>query len=53
MTGKWKLPDDLRERAEKDADRIARRFLKESRHTVEVHFQEYLDSLEKEARRRS
>lgn len=46
ITGRWRLPSDLAARAERDADRIAKQFLKESRHTVEVHFQEYLETLE-------
>lgn len=48
IAGRWQMPADIRERAEREADRIARDFLPRKRHLVEVHFEAYSRSLESE-----
>ena len=48
ISGKWKLPKNLKELAEKDADQIEKEFLHRKRHTVEVHYHQYLRSLKKQ-----
>lgn len=49
--GSWKLPSNLKQLAEVEADRIAREFLPGKRHTIEVHFKPYLEQLLKEVRK--
>jgi hypothetical protein len=48
VAGRWALPADLANRAEQDANYIAKAFLKAKRHAVEVHFHPYLRQLQKE-----
>jgi len=53
ILGKWKLPFDIVQKAKDEADTISKMFLKQKRHTVEVHFKPYLHSLLKEIRKSS
>jgi len=48
IANRWKMPKDIRVLAEKDADQIDREFLKRKRHTVEVHYHQYLKKLQKQ-----
>jgi hypothetical protein len=48
VMGRWKLPENIKILAEKDADYIEKQFLKRKRHTIEVHYHSYLKSLLKE-----
>jgi hypothetical protein len=48
VAGRWSLPADVANRAEQDANYIAKEFLKAKRHAVEVHFHPYLRRLQKE-----
>jgi len=48
IAGKWKLPKNLKELANKDADQIEKEFLHRKRHTIEVHYHQYLRSLRKQ-----
>ena len=48
IAGRWKRPADLTERAEREADRIARDFLAQKRHVVEVHFDRFARQVEQE-----
>jgi len=45
---RWQLPKNIKALAEKDADQIDREFLKRKRHTVEVHYHQYLRKLKKQ-----
>lgn len=45
VMGRWTLPENIRELAEKDADYIAREFVKSKRHTIEVHYHPFLRKL--------
>ncbi|RMF31131.1 MAG: monooxygenase [Bacteroidetes bacterium] len=47
IMGRWQLPPNLRELAEKEADEIARQFLPSKRHSIEVHYHPYLRKLKK------
>ena len=48
IANRWKMPEDIRALAEKDADQIDKEFLKRKRHTVEVHYHQYLRRLRKQ-----
>ena len=48
MAGDYRLPADLRQRAEFDSDRIEREFQRSKRHTIEVHYHEFMRRLERE-----
>lgn len=45
---RWTLPKNIRTLAEQDADQIEKEFLKRKRHTVEVHYHQYLRKLKKQ-----
>ena len=45
---RYQLPRDLARKAEREADQIAKDFIKSKRHTVEVHFHPFLQELLKE-----
>lgn len=45
---RWNLPGNIEQLAEKDADEIDRYFLKRKRHTIEVHYHQYLRKLRKQ-----
>lgn len=47
IKGEWKLPENLRDLAKKEAEDIRRSFLPEKRHTIEVHYIPYLEKLAK------
>jgi cation diffusion facilitator CzcD-associated flavoprotein CzcO len=47
IKGEWKLPENLRSLAKKEAEDIRRSFLPEKRHTIEVHYIPYLQKLAK------
>ncbi|MGB3800816.1 MAG: NAD(P)-binding domain-containing protein [Lewinella sp.] len=51
MTGAYALPKKLRDLAEADSDRIDRDFQRSKRHTIEVHYHEFMRRLEKEMSR--
>ncbi|WP_116109284.1 NAD(P)-binding domain-containing protein [Lewinella sp. IMCC34191] len=51
MTGSYTLPPDLRARAEADSDRIDRDFQRSKRHTIEVHYHDFMYRLERELSR--
>ncbi len=44
---KWELPQNLRELAEKDSDKIAQKFMNTKRHSIEVDFHEFVAELKK------
>lgn len=48
LAGNWSLPNNVKELAEKDAERISKQFIKKAQHTIEVHFHEYLGELNKQ-----
>ncbi|PPK87214.1 cation diffusion facilitator CzcD-associated flavoprotein CzcO [Neolewinella xylanilytica] len=48
MAGTYRLPKDLRQRAEADSDRIERDFQRSKRHTIEVHYHAFMHRLERE-----
>ncbi|MFT7545030.1 MAG: hypothetical protein ACI8YO_001814, partial [Gammaproteobacteria bacterium] len=48
IAGRWQLPKNTKERAEKDSDQIEKEFLSRKRHTVEVHYHQYLRKLRKQ-----
>jgi hypothetical protein len=45
---RWKMPANIKELAEKDADFIDKEFLASKRHTIEVHFHPFIKELERE-----
>lgn len=45
VMGRWQLPANLAELAERDADAIARHFLTSKRHAIEVHYHPFLQEL--------
>ena len=45
IQGHWKLPTNIAELAQKEANKISKDFLKNKRHTVEVHFTPYLETI--------
>lgn len=47
ILGKWQLPSDLQKLTKIETDNISEDFLKNKRHTVEVHFKPYLEKLQK------
>ena len=47
IKGNYSLPANVAELAEKDADYIDKTFLKRKRHTIEVHYHQYLNQLKK------
>ena len=49
ISGKYQLPENLAEKAEQEADQIARDFHAAKRHAVEVHYHPFLRKLKKEA----
>ena len=48
IQGKWTLPENVQNLAELDSDFIDKEFVKAKRHTIEVHYHQYLKQLEKE-----
>jgi thioredoxin reductase len=48
IMGRWSLPSNLAELAEKDASHIDREFIKAKRHTIEVHAHEFERALKKQ-----
>ncbi len=51
IRGDYTLPADLRARAEADSDHIEREFTRSKRHTIEVHYHEFLGRLQRELQR--
>ncbi len=49
MAGDYQLPKDVRARAEADSDRIDRDFQRSKRHTIEVHYHDFMQRLERES----
>ncbi len=49
IIGRWKMPESIKELAEKDADQIEKEFLARKRHSVEVHYHQYLRKLKKQS----
>jgi hypothetical protein len=47
ITGKYNLPPNLQEKAEKEADDIEKEFIKRKRHSIEVHYHSYARKLRK------
>ena len=48
VMGRWSMPEDLRNLAEKEADEIAKEFTAAKRHTVEVHYHQFVRQLKRE-----
>ena len=48
---KWKPEGDVKLLAEKDANDISKEFLSAKRHTIEVHYQSFMNKLKKELRK--
>lgn len=48
IAGRWALPRNLAELAEKDAEHVSREFLKAKRHSIEVHVHEFERDLKKQ-----
>lgn len=48
IAGRWDLPTNVEVLAEKDSDQIEKEFLQRKRHTVEVHYHEYLRQLRRQ-----
>jgi hypothetical protein len=48
---KWKPEGDVKSLAEKDANDISKEFLSAKRHTIEVHYQSFMNKLKKELRK--
>lgn len=48
ITGSYQLPANLKEKAEQEANQIAREFTAEKRHAVEVHYHPFLRKLKRE-----
>jgi hypothetical protein len=48
---KWKPEGDVKILAEKDANDISKEFLSAKRHTIEVHYQSFMNKLKKELRK--
>ena len=48
---KWKPEGDIKLLAEKDANDISKEFLSAKRHTIEVHYQSFMNKLKKELRK--
>lgn len=48
ITGRWKLPNDIAQRAEQDADSISNQFVQSKRHAIEVHYHTFLKKLKQE-----
>ena len=53
ILGRYNPPDNIRQASESDADEIDRQFLKKKRHTIEVHYHDYLRTLQKEVKKAS
>lgn len=47
INGHFQLPENLKERIEKECNEIEHQFLKSKRHTIEVHYHDYLKKLQK------
>ena len=45
---RWQLPKNIKALAEKDSDEIEKEFLNRKRHTVEVHYHQYLRKLNRQ-----
>ncbi len=48
IADRWKFPSNIKDLAEKDANQIEKEFLKRKRHTIEVHYHQYLRRLKKQ-----
>jgi hypothetical protein len=48
VMGRWKMPKNIAELAEKDSDKIKKDFIPAKRHTIEVHFHEFVHALQKQ-----
>ncbi|MDX2067249.1 MAG: NAD(P)-binding domain-containing protein [Haliscomenobacter sp.] len=48
IAGRWVLPKNLAELAEKDAEHVSREFLKAKRHSIEVHAHEFERDLKRQ-----
>jgi cation diffusion facilitator CzcD-associated flavoprotein CzcO len=51
LSGDYELPKDIRAAAEADSDRIEREFASSKRHTIEVHYHDFMRRLEREIAR--
>ncbi len=51
IKGQYNLPADMVKASEADADEIDKQFLKKKRHTIEVHYHDYLRTLQKEVKK--
>jgi len=47
VAGRWQLPQDVAQLAERDADAIQQYFLKSKRHAIEVHYHPFLKELKR------
>jgi hypothetical protein len=45
IAGRWQLPPNVAQLAERDADAIQQHFLKSKRHAIEVHYHSFLREL--------
>ena len=48
IAGRWALPKNLAELAEKDAEHVSREFLQAKRHSIEVHAHEFERDLKRQ-----
>ena len=48
IMGRWQLPKNLAELAERDADFIAQQFMATKRHSIEVHYHDFLRKLQRQ-----
>ena len=48
IAGRWKWPENMTDLAKREADEIEREFLKRKRHSVEVHYHDFVKKLKKE-----
>ncbi|MBT8232240.1 MAG: NAD(P)-binding domain-containing protein [Saprospiraceae bacterium] len=48
LSGKWQLPENIAEKAEKECDEIEATFMKRKRHTIEVDYHKFANRLKKQ-----
>ncbi len=48
ISGKWKIPSNIKQLAKEEADQIDRCYLKRKRHTIEVDYHEFVNKLKKQ-----
>lgn len=53
IKGEYTLPSDIAARAEADSDRIEKNFVRAKQLTIEVHYHDYLEQVQRELRKKS